>query len=85
MLLFTDFSILYVQLINVQMQIFLIDITININCPTLKGFEPIRLTWLNQWGVWDYYTFKMKSTKTISTKGSTYQQLEGTWNESLQY
>ena len=58
-------------------------ITININCPTLKGYEPIRLTWLNQWGVWDYYTFKMKSTKMISTKGSTYQQLEGTWNESI--
>jgi hypothetical protein len=57
--------------------------TININCPTLKGYEPIRLTWLNQWGVWDYYTFKMKSTKSISTKGSTYQQLEGTWNESI--
>ena len=52
-------------------------------CPTLKGYEPIRLTWLNQWGVWDYYTFKMKSTKSISTKGSTYQQLEGTWNESI--
>ena len=59
------------------------ELTININCPTLKGFEPIRLTWLNQWGVWDYYTFTMKSTKTISTKGSTYQQLEGTWNESI--
>jgi len=57
--------------------------TININCPTLKGFEPIRLTWLNQWGVWDYYTFTMKSTKTISTKGSTYEQLAGTWNESI--
>jgi len=56
--------------------------TINLNCPTLKGYEPIRLTWLNQWGAWDYYTFNMKSTKTISTKGSTYQQLEGTWNES---
>ena len=55
---------------------------INLNCPTLKGFEPIRLAWLNQWGTWDYYTFKMKSTKTISTKGSTYQQLEGSWNKS---
>ena len=52
-------------------------------CPTLKGYEPIRLTWLNQWGVWDYYTFTMKSTKSISTKGSTYQQLAGTWNESI--
>ena len=56
--------------------------TINLNCPTLKGYEPIRLTWLNQWGAWDYYTFNMKSTKMISTKGSTYQQLEGTWNKA---
>ena len=55
---------------------------INVNCPTQKGYESIRLTWLNQWGVWDYYTFNMKSTRTISTKGSTYQQLEGSWNES---
>ena len=59
------------------------ELTIYINCPTLKGFEPIRLKWLNQWGVWDYYTFKMKSTKSISTKGSTYDQLAGTWNESI--
>ena len=63
--------------------VFLLDtITINVNCPTLKGYEPIRLAWLNQWGAWDYYTFTMKSAKTTSTKGSTYQQLEGTWNES---
>jgi len=55
---------------------------ININCPTLKGFEPIRLCWLNQWGAWDYYTFTMKSSKMISTKGSTYEQLEGSWNDS---
>tara|TARA_R110001583_G_scaffold7747_4_gene38138 strand:+ start:750 stop:2186 length:1437 start_codon:yes stop_codon:yes gene_type:complete len=57
--------------------------TINVNCPTLKGYEPIRLGWLNQWGAWDYYTFTMKSTKTISTQGSTYNQLAGTWNESI--
>ena len=56
--------------------------TININCPTLKGYVPIRLAWLNQWGVWDYYTFTKKSSRTISTKGSTYTQLEGTWNEA---
>jgi len=72
------------------------DYTININCfkavtegektsvssSKIKGYEPIRLAWLNQWGVWDYYTFIMKSSKTLSTKGSTYTQLEGTWNES---
>ena len=56
--------------------------TINVNCPTLKGYEPIRLTWLNQWGAWDYYTFTMKSSRMISTQGSTYNQLAGTWNES---
>jgi hypothetical protein len=56
--------------------------TVKLNCPTLKGFEPIRLTWLNQWGTWDYYTFTMKSSKTISTQGSTYQQLAGSWNQS---
>ena len=57
-------------------------ITIYVNCPTLKGYEPIRLCWLNQWGAWDYYTFTMKSKRNISTQGSTYHQLGGTWNES---
>ncbi len=55
-------------------------ITINISCPTLKGYEPIRLTWLNQWGTWDYYTFTQKSTRTISTQGTTYNQIDGEWN-----
>jgi len=55
---------------------------ININCPNLKGFESIRLCWLNQWGAWDYYTFTQKSIRSISTKGSTYEQLAGTWNEA---
>ena len=48
----------------------------------MKGFEPIRLCWLNQWGCWDYFTFNMKSIKSIKTNGSTYNQLEGTWNEA---
>ena len=56
--------------------------TINILCPNERGYEGIRLTWLNQWGVWDYYTFNMKSTKSIATKRIPYTQLGGTWNES---
>jgi hypothetical protein len=59
--------------------------SININAPDGKGYESIRLAWLNQWGVWDYYTFTKKSTKTISTKGTTYEQLGGTWNERRYY
>jgi len=56
--------------------------TINVNCPNLKGYESIRLCWLNQWGAWDYYTFTQKSVRSISTAGSTYEQLGGTWNEA---
>ena len=75
-------SYYFVQAYNSSNQAISDEITININCPTTKGYEPIRLCWLNQWGVWDYYTFTQKSTKMISTKGSTYQQLEGSWNKS---
>ena len=53
---------------------------IYINCPTTKGFEPIRLTWLNQWGACDYYTFTMKSVRKLSTKSTKYQPLQGQWN-----
>jgi len=56
--------------------------TINVNCANTKNYEPIRLCWLNQWGGWDYYTFIQKSSRMISTKGSTYNQISGTWNES---
>ena len=56
--------------------------TINVNCPNSKGYESIRLCWLNQWGVWDYYTFTMKSTKSLTTNRTTYTQMSGTWNDS---
>jgi hypothetical protein len=56
--------------------------TIKILCPNLKGYEAIRLTWLNQWGTWDYYTFNMKSTRSVTTNRTSYTQLGGTWNES---
>jgi len=56
--------------------------TINVNCPTNKGYESIRLAWLNQWGTWDYYTFTMKSVRSTSTNRTTYTQMQGTWNDS---
>ena len=56
--------------------------TVKILCPNLKGYEAIRLAWLNQWGTWDYYTFNMKSTKSVATNRTSYTQLGGTWNES---
>ena len=55
----------------------------NVNCPDEKQFESVRLCWLNQWGVWDYYTFNKKSTTKTTSKEKTYQQLEGTWNDRV--
>ena len=55
---------------------------IDIICPNERGYEGIRLAWLNQWGAWDYHTFNMKSTRSITTKRVPYTQQGGTWNES---
>jgi hypothetical protein len=55
--------------------------TIKILCPEIKGYEGVRLTWLNKWGTWDYYTFNMKSTRSVTTNRTSYTQLGGTWNE----
>ena len=54
---------------------------INISCNDHRDYEPIRLTWLNQWGTWDYYTFMQKSTKTIKTKGTTYSPTSIQWKK----
>ena len=56
--------------------------TVKILCPNERGYEGVRLTWLNQWGTWDYYTFNMKSVKSVATNRTSYTQLGGTWNES---
>ena len=44
------------------------------------GYTPIRLTWLNKHGTWDYYTFKQKSVRSIKTNRTNYTQITGTWN-----
>jgi hypothetical protein len=47
-----------------------------------KGFEKIRLAWLNRFGAWDYYSFTKKSVRNVNTSRTQYTQLSGTWNES---
>jgi len=56
--------------------------TINIISDDCKGFESIRLTWLNPYGTWDYYTFTKKSVRQLATNRTSYTQLGGTWNKS---
>lgn len=55
--------------------------TVNIIGNSCKGFESVRLTWLNQYGTWDYYTFRKKSVKSLQTNRTSYTQERGTWNE----
>ena len=57
--------------------------TINIRCTNLKQFVPVRLCWLNQWGVWDYYTFDMKSVRSVGTNRVSYNQTHGDWNSNV--
>ena len=45
-------------------------------------YESIRFVWLNKHGVWDYYTFRKKSVRTLSTNRTNYTQLAGTWNSN---
>ena len=47
-----------------------------------KNYETIRLTWLNKFGVWDYYNFTKKSVRTFNTQRKSYTQITGTWNSS---
>tara|TARA_Y100001973_G_scaffold10023_2_gene13653 strand:- start:7828 stop:9309 length:1482 start_codon:yes stop_codon:yes gene_type:complete len=59
--------------------------TFNIQDDDCKGFETIRLTWLNRHGTWDYYNFTKKSIRSLKTKKIRYQQLKGVWNQEKYY
>jgi hypothetical protein len=47
-----------------------------------KNYETIRLTWLNKFGVWDYYNFTKKSVRMFNTQRKSYTQITGSWNTS---
>ena len=55
--------------------------TFNIHTDDCKGFETIRLTWLNRLGTWDYYNFTKKSVRSLKTKKTRYTQMRGVWNQ----
>jgi len=42
-----------------------------------RGYENIRLAWLNQLGTWDYYNFSKLSQKTFTSNRKTYRQNHG--------
>ena len=46
-----------------------------------KGFETIRLAYLNRLGAWDYFNFTKKSTKNVNIKKALFKSTYGTWQE----
>ena len=69
--------------------------TINILCPNQKGYEPIRLTWLNQWGTWNemHYrpysfkggkkSFRVNATEKVIMNTDFVNESESEWFEEL--
>jgi len=50
---------------------------------TCSPFEPIRLSFLNQYGVKDYFTFDRRNTYSVMTGRTNYQQVLGTWSDAV--
>lgn len=42
-------------------------------------YDPVRLTWLNKYGVWDSYTFKLLSQESTDITSSRYEGEPGQW------
>ena len=42
-----------------------------------KGFETIRLAWVNSLGAWDYYNFTKRSTRVTTSKRKNFRQNYG--------
>ena len=47
-----------------------------------KGFEKIRLAWINKFGVYDYYTFTKKSINNTKIARNIYSSVKGNWGGS---
>ena len=51
--------------------------TVRLTDDDCKGFETIRLAYVNSLGTWDYYNFYKKSTKTTQLKKTYYKSNYG--------
>jgi hypothetical protein len=45
-----------------------------------QRFEPIQLSFINQWGVKDYFTFDKRNTEQVTTQKNNFVKPLGTWN-----
>ncbi len=47
---------------------------------TCQRFEPIQLSFINQWGIKDYFTFDKRNTEQVTTQKNNFVKPLGTWN-----
>ena len=50
------------------------------NC---SDFDPIRFSWVNEYGFMDYYSFDKKNVKTVNTKRNTYLKESNDYNSTI--
>lgn len=48
-----------------------------------ERFEPIQLSFINKWGVKDYFTFEKRNTRQTLVERNNYTSTLGTWNAPL--
>ena len=51
-----------------------------VTADTCQRFEPIQLSFVNQYGVKDYFTFDKRNTRQTVTERNTFTETLGTWN-----
>ena len=52
------------------------------NISTCGVFDPVRVSFVNQYGVKDYFTFDKRNTYTVESQRTNYQQVLGSWNSA---
>jgi hypothetical protein len=48
---------------------------------TCERFDPVTVSFVNQYGVKDYYDFRKRNTSTTTTERNNYTKALGTWSE----
>ena len=49
---------------------------------TCQKFDPVTVSFMNQYGVRDYYTFLKRNTKTVNTQRNEYTKALGSWSST---
>ena len=75
--LITDCASIAEMLAKADDVIYTANFTIDDTC---EKFEPITVSFMNQYGVLDYYTFSKRNTRTVNTSRNNYTKALGSWS-----